>query len=71
MPPARTQADALHIVYEHQRYDENRVPLMPTLQQLINQVIRAAVWRWVWTLPPWMLWAIVIGAFGYAALHSR
>jgi hypothetical protein len=44
---------------------------MPTLLQLLNQIVRAAVWRAVWMLPRWAVLGIVGLAFAYALLVGR
>jgi choline-glycine betaine transporter len=44
---------------------------MPNLTQLLNQIVRAAVWRFVWSLPQWVIWSIVGFAFVYALLFAR
>jgi hypothetical protein len=32
---------------------------MPSLSQLLNQIVRAAIFRGVWMLPPWVIWTII------------
>ena len=44
---------------------------MPSLSQLINQVIRATIFRGVWMLPAWAVWAIIGAAFAYAILFKH
>ena len=41
---------------------------MPNLSQLLNQIVRAAIFRGVWMLPAWAIWAIIGIAFTYAIL---
>ncbi len=44
---------------------------MMNLQQLMNTVVRAAIWRLMYRAPTWLLWLIVGSAFAYAALLHR
>ena len=44
---------------------------MPSLNQLVNTVVRAAIWRLMWRAPVWLLWAIVCGAFAFAIIRGH
>jgi hypothetical protein len=44
---------------------------MPNLSQLLNQIVRAAVFRGVWLLPPWAVWTIIGVAFLWAILFKH
>jgi hypothetical protein len=39
------------------------------LQQLVNTIVRAAIWRLMYRAPTWLLWLIVGSAFAVAAFH--
>ena len=44
---------------------------MPSLSQLLNQIVRAAIFRGVWMLPPWVIWTIIGAAFLWAILFRH
>lgn len=39
------------------------------LNQFFNTFLRAAIYRVVWRMPPWMLWTIVGVGFVLAVIH--
>ena len=41
---------------------------MPNISQLLNSIVRAAVWRAVWLMPPAVIWGIVGAAFVWALI---